>query len=207
MLSIVNCAAPQGGGEHGRLFRLGGIEVRKGKGAAAHCLPGSRKPFIYVCYVQIVDLVGSSTFSLLAVLSMALGAQQDPLGFTTRRIAVTLIVSVSRLELALFLFWRVATRGKDARFDLIRDNFWVRCCAPMVVLGGDWLSLVAPSIACVCCYDENMFQFGRATDEEDVVCLNREDAGVICVRSYAPRRASWDSGRFRSSGCMASHLL
>ena len=41
------------------------------------------------------------------------------------------LVTVSRLELAAFLLFRVMARGKDARFDAIRDGcltffgFWV----------------------------------------------------------------------------------
>jgi steroid 5-alpha reductase family enzyme len=75
---------------------------------------------------QITDLMGSLTFVLLAVLTMVLGAENDPLGYTKRRITLTAIIAASRTELALFLWYRVVKRGKDARFDEIRSSFWVR---------------------------------------------------------------------------------
>jgi steroid 5-alpha reductase family enzyme len=76
--------------------------------------------------VQITDLMGSLTFAVLAVLTMVVGAENDPLGFTKRRITLTAIIVASRTELALFLWYRVIKRGKDARFDEIRSSFWVR---------------------------------------------------------------------------------
>ena len=76
---------------------------------------------------KITDLAGSSNFIVLAVVSLYL-APQPP---TTRAIVATLLVCLARFELAAFLLWRVLIRGKDNRFDAIRDNcmyfllFWV----------------------------------------------------------------------------------
>lgn len=89
---------------------------------------------------QITDLAGSSNFVVLAIVSLVLGANADPLGYTTRRIVATAIVVASRLELALFLFVRVLSRGKDARFDEMREKFWVS--AASTAPGGEWEGMV-----------------------------------------------------------------
>lgn len=54
-----------------------------------------------------------------------------PSPLTARQIVVTTLVCVSRAELAAFLLYRVLRRGKDARFDQVRERcvvffaFWV----------------------------------------------------------------------------------
>ena len=77
-------------------------------------------------YTQITDLVGSSNFVILSLVSLYAGAETDADGFSTRRQVVTTLVAISRIELALYLFIRVLVRGRDARFDAIRNNTGVR---------------------------------------------------------------------------------
>jgi steroid 5-alpha reductase family enzyme len=75
-----------------------------------------------LAFDKITDLAGSANFILLALLSLFLsptGAPPSP-----RAIAITTIVCVARLELACYLLYRVLKRGKDARFDAIRESFW-----------------------------------------------------------------------------------
>lgn len=103
----------------------------------------------------ITDFAGSMNFVLLSVLTLILGSN-----YGTRGIAITVLVLVTRLYLALFLLFRVCTRKKDARFDKVRNNcvkflvFWVfqmfwitTCCLPVVYLNsrgelGELLNLV-----------------------------------------------------------------
>jgi steroid 5-alpha reductase family enzyme len=89
------------------------------------CGPAPRASLKPFC-VQITDLSGSSNFVLLALLSLFVGGSDDPMRYTSRRIVMSTIVCASRVALALFLFYRVIRRGKDARFDGIRENFLVR---------------------------------------------------------------------------------
>ena len=51
---------------------------------------------------------------------------------------VTALVCVCRAELAVFLLMRVLKRKKDARFDDMRENFWVCARGPwlLVLCGG-----------------------------------------------------------------------
>ena len=103
----------------------------------------------------ITDFAGSMNFVLLSVLTLILGSN-----YGTRGIAITVLVLVTRLYLALFLLFRVCTRKKDARFDKVRDNclkflvfwvfqmFWVfLCMMPVIYLNsrgelGELLNLV-----------------------------------------------------------------
>lgn len=67
----------------------------------------------------VTDFAGSTNFMLLALLTLlADGA------YTARKIAITSIVCVARLQLAGYLLYRVLKRGKDARFDEVRGSFW-----------------------------------------------------------------------------------
>lgn len=68
---------------------------------------------------KVTDLAGCLNFVLLALLSFLREGQ-----WTTRQIVITVLVVVSRVELGAFLFYRVLKRGKDARFDEIRENFF-----------------------------------------------------------------------------------
>lgn len=77
-------------------------------------------------FMQITDLSAGINFVVLAILSFVWGGHNDPAGYTTRRIVITAIVAASRLELGAFLFYRVVSRGKDARFDEMREKFLVR---------------------------------------------------------------------------------
>jgi len=75
---------------------------------------------------KITDLAGSLNFVVLAVLTLLLA---EDIG--ARQIVVSCLVAVSRTELAAFLLYRVLQRGKDARFDTVRERplvfliFWV----------------------------------------------------------------------------------
>jgi steroid 5-alpha reductase family enzyme len=68
---------------------------------------------------KITDFAGSANFVILAVLTLCCGGQYHP-----RQIAVTAMLCVSRIELAIFLLWRVIKRGRDARFDEVRTKFF-----------------------------------------------------------------------------------
>jgi len=67
-----------------------------------------------------------------------------PYPLTTRPIVVTALVCVSRLELAGFLLFRVLKRGKDARFDQVRE----KCCVFFVfwVWQMLWVYVVSASV-------------------------------------------------------------
>eukprot|EP00039_Didymoeca_costata_P009409 m.124510 g.124510 ORF g.124510 m.124510 type:complete len:308 (+) comp14474_c0_seq1:236-1159(+) len=74
----------------------------------------------------ITDFAGSTNFVVLGILSLILADS-----YTTRQVVLTVLLTISRMELALFLLYRVCSRKKDARFDEIRDDcckffgFWV----------------------------------------------------------------------------------
>jgi steroid 5-alpha reductase family enzyme len=73
----------------------------------------------YTCrFDKVTDFAGSSNFIVLVLLSL-LGAHNT----SPRAIMVTVMVLVCRLELAVYLLYRVLKRGKDDRFDAIRGNF------------------------------------------------------------------------------------
>jgi steroid 5-alpha reductase family enzyme len=66
----------------------------------------------------VTDFAGSTNFILIALLTFfANGA------YSARQIAVTVLVCLSRLELASYLLYRVLKRGKDDRFDQVRTSF------------------------------------------------------------------------------------
>jgi len=69
----------------------------------------------------VTDFAGSTNFIILAVLTLILGGSYD----SAVGLGVTIIFCVSRLWLALFLLGRVLIRGKDNRFDEVRNQFWV----------------------------------------------------------------------------------
>lgn len=75
---------------------------------------------------KVTDIAGSMNFVVLAILSLVYGDF-----YSTRQIVATVIVVVSRVELGLFLLYRVLKRGKDSRFDEMREHcgrffgFWV----------------------------------------------------------------------------------
>lgn len=107
----------------------------------------------------ITDFAGSTNFMLLALLSLCLTG-----AYSSRQVAVTVLVVAARLELAIFLLVRVIVRKKDARFDKTRDNcvrffifwvfqmFWVWVCTLPVVFinsrqgGGDVGGAQAPPL-------------------------------------------------------------
>eukprot|EP01063_Lacrimia_lanifica_P016346 TRINITY_DN2293_c1_g1_i1.p1 TRINITY_DN2293_c1_g1~~TRINITY_DN2293_c1_g1_i1.p1 ORF type:complete len:319 (+),score=109.99 TRINITY_DN2293_c1_g1_i1:68-1024(+) len=68
---------------------------------------------------KVTDFAGSSNFILIAVLTLCYEGD-----YSTRGIVLTSIVCASRLELAMLLLYRVLKRGKDDRFDEIRENFF-----------------------------------------------------------------------------------
>ena len=73
----------------------------------------------YTCSFDLVtDFAGSSNFILIALLTFMLSDAHS-----TRAVALTGLVVVSRLYLAFFLLYRVCTRKSDARFDDTRGDF------------------------------------------------------------------------------------
>lgn len=73
----------------------------------------------YSCRFDLItDFAGSTNFVVLAIATLLLSDT-----YYSRQIAVTAMLCISRLELALFLLYRVCTRKKDARFDDTRDSF------------------------------------------------------------------------------------
>ena len=78
--------------------------------------------FAYQLQVDtLTDLAGSLNFILLALLTY-FGGNAYSRG-DARAIALTTLVVVSRAELGLYLLTRVLRRGKDARFDRVRNSF------------------------------------------------------------------------------------
>ena len=67
---------------------------------------------------KITDLAGCVNFIAIALVSLLTA----PAPYTTRQIVLTSLVCVSRFELGSFLFYRVLKRGRDARFDEVREN-------------------------------------------------------------------------------------
>lgn len=103
---------------------------------------------------KVTDFAGSTNFILIALLTFfANGA------FTSRQIAITVLVCIARAELAGYLLYRVCKRGKDERFDAMRSKcasffgFWVfqvRQCA--VLRQCERLNGVSPTeILSSCC--------------------------------------------------------
>lgn len=67
---------------------------------------------------KVTDFAGSSNFILIALLTFFSQTTYAP-----RAIMITALVCIARLELAGFLLYRVLKRGKDDRFDNIREKF------------------------------------------------------------------------------------
>lgn len=100
----------------------------------------------YACHFDLItDFAGSMNKVLLAVLTLCL---KD--AFYTRQVVLTVLLVLSRTELALFLFYRVCSRKKDGRFDELHNNFWkylgfwvyqmmwvYATCASVVFVNGD----------------------------------------------------------------------
>jgi len=83
----------------------------------------------FVAYVaqfdKITDLAGSLNFVLIALLTFFVGSfGEGGLSLNVRAVVLTALVCIARLELAGFLLYRVLSRGKDDRFDVIRVNFF-----------------------------------------------------------------------------------
>lgn len=78
----------------------------------------------------MTDFAGGMNFTLLVLLTYFLGQY-----YTTRQTLVLIIVVLSRTELALFLLARVLKRGRDARFDEMREKFWVSDIRKIVEFG------------------------------------------------------------------------
>jgi len=67
---------------------------------------------------KVTDLAGSMNFIVLALLVFCLNQT-----YFVRQIVATILVCVWALRLGTFLLYRVLKRGKDSRFDEIRNNF------------------------------------------------------------------------------------
>ncbi|CAI5524675.1 unnamed protein product [Closterium sp. Naga37s-1] len=82
------------------------------------------------------DLTGSCTFLLGAFLSLAIGGSLHQ-----RQVVASSLVSIWAVRLGTFLFTRILRRGKDSRFDGVRDQpiylmmFWT--------VQGMWVLLVS----------------------------------------------------------------
>lgn len=82
----------------------------------------------YTCqFDTVTDFFGSTNFIIIALLTLFAG----PSASAPRALALTILVVISRAELAAYLLYRVLRRGKDARFDTLRGScpsflfFWV----------------------------------------------------------------------------------
>lgn len=74
----------------------------------------------YTCkFDKITDLAGCANFIVIAIGTLLLAPQ--PLGY--RSIVLTALVCASRFQLGSYLFYRVLKRGRDSRFDEVRENF------------------------------------------------------------------------------------
>lgn len=69
----------------------------------------------------VTDLAGSTNFVVLAVMSLLLFSGDI---LRTRPLVLTALLTVTRIELAAFLLYRVCTRKRDARFDQVRQSFF-----------------------------------------------------------------------------------
>lgn len=69
---------------------------------------------------KVTDFAGSANFLLIAGLTYGLG----PAPHSARQAVATALVLASKAYLGLYLLYRVLARGKDARFDAIRERFW-----------------------------------------------------------------------------------
>jgi steroid 5-alpha reductase family enzyme len=85
----------------------------------------------YGCGFDLVtDFAGSTNFVLIAWLSFGFGPGKAT-RCTCRPLVVTVLLTLTRLYLAVFLLYRVIKRKKDARFDETRNScvrffvFWV----------------------------------------------------------------------------------
>jgi uncharacterized BrkB/YihY/UPF0761 family membrane protein len=89
--------------------------------------------------------------------------------YTQRQIAVTVLLIVSRVELASYLLYRVLKRGRDERFDAIRGNFFAFL--------GFWIGQVTIHLpnAHILTYSACSCSFALA----DCMGVGRVNAGVI----------------------------
>jgi steroid 5-alpha reductase family enzyme len=69
----------------------------------------------------VTDLAGSTNFVVLALMSLFLFSGDL---MRTRPIVLTVLLTVTRIELAGFLLYRVCNRKRDARFDQVRQRFF-----------------------------------------------------------------------------------
>ena len=76
---------------------------------------------------KITDLAGCANFIFLAVGTLLLA----PTPWNVRQMVLTCLVCASRFQLGAYLLYRVLKRGRDARFDEVREKcavflaFWV----------------------------------------------------------------------------------
>jgi steroid 5-alpha reductase family enzyme len=84
---------------------------------------GMQLSFFFVAYTcqfdKVTDLAGSANFVLLALLTFFLSQTQY-----TRQIVITSFVCIWGARLGSYLLYRVLKRGKDDRFDEMREKFW-----------------------------------------------------------------------------------
>lgn len=94
---------------------------------------------------KITDLAGCANFVALAILAASLA----PRPMTTRAAVAVALVCLSRVELAAFLFYRVLKRGKDSRFDAVRERcltflaFWIWQMLWVYIVSLSFLFLIA----------------------------------------------------------------
>ncbi|KAJ4163769.1 hypothetical protein LMH87_005477 [Akanthomyces muscarius] len=72
---------------------------------------------------KITDLAGGLNFTILAVLTLALGGGGSGGHLHPRQVVVSLFMIVWSVRLAGFLFFRILKTGKDERFNEMRSNF------------------------------------------------------------------------------------
>jgi steroid 5-alpha reductase family enzyme len=75
---------------------------------------------------KFYDIVGGINFLVLGIYSAIDGQYQGGAWLDSpRKVAGTIIFSVSRAWLLMFLAWRAHERGGDSRFDEVKDKFWM----------------------------------------------------------------------------------
>lgn len=79
--------------------------------------------FFFIAYMfnfdKVTDFAGSTNFILIALLTLCYSNF-----YYYRQILITALILISKGYLGVFLLKRVLVRGKDARFDTIRNNFF-----------------------------------------------------------------------------------
>lgn len=145
----------------------------------------------YLCKFDLLtDFAAALNKCILAILTLILGGT-----FYPRQIVLTVMLLLCRVELGLFLLYRVCSRKKDSRFDELRENFfaflgfwvyqmiWVfATIVPVIFVNGDdfnpvwnaldyigWASYVVGFVSQVLA-DYQKFQFRKDASNKGIIC-------------------------------------